>query len=498
MAENEDQDKSQKTEEPTEKRLREAEEKGNLPRAREVGTFMMMATAWLIVIATLPGAAHSLTAVMLPLLENPNDMRLNGGAHDVLQGLSGLIGTPFALFQGMQTEIISHEPTLETLKELEAAAEGPCLSLFCTMEVRGDGQINNASRLKNRLQDAEKKLKAAEVDSGTVEALLAPARDLLPDDEFWLHQREGLAVFICKNGLHALKLPHPVRDESVLDECFHFKQLVPALTQAQTFHLLALAKGEVKLYKGDRQGLQAIDLKDLPHDIDEALWYDYYEESLQQRTGNADEAGAKDIASPQPGTIYHSHGEPKDSQKDRMRRFFLKLDRALHDYLNTERTPLVLACVEYYLPFYREVNTYPHLLDAVIPGNVQHLQPHDLHKRALQAVEMMNKKQRVEAELRLRELQGTARASALLDDVVTAAAQGRVDECFVVTEREVFGKYSAETGRVTTEEQWMPGTTDLVNLAVQRTLLQGGTVHPIDQALLPEKQPVAAIFRYTV
>ena len=85
-------DKSQKTEEPTEKKLREAVEKGNVPRAREMGTLAMMATAWLIAAATAPGAAARLTELMLPLIENPDDIRLDGGAFDVLHGLRRLLG----------------------------------------------------------------------------------------------------------------------------------------------------------------------------------------------------------------------------------------------------------------------------------------------------------------------------------------------------------------------------------------------------------------------
>ena len=90
MAQDRDDD-AQKTEEPTEKRLREALEKGNVPRAREMGTLAMMATAWAVVAATAPDAAARLAGLMLPLIENPDDIRLDGGAFDVMHGLNGLL-----------------------------------------------------------------------------------------------------------------------------------------------------------------------------------------------------------------------------------------------------------------------------------------------------------------------------------------------------------------------------------------------------------------------
>ncbi|WP_207477323.1 flagellar biosynthesis protein FlhB [Arenibaculum pallidiluteum] len=85
-------DDDQKTEEPTEKRLREAVEKGNVPRAREMGSLAMMAAAWLAVAMAAPGSVAALGKALLPLIENADDIRLDGGAQDVLGGLLGLIG----------------------------------------------------------------------------------------------------------------------------------------------------------------------------------------------------------------------------------------------------------------------------------------------------------------------------------------------------------------------------------------------------------------------
>lgn len=86
-----DEDESQKTEEPTEKRLREAMDKGDVPRARDVGLLSAMVAAWMIVLMAAPGAVASLSTLLLPLIENPDDFRLDGSAFDVLHGLHWLI-----------------------------------------------------------------------------------------------------------------------------------------------------------------------------------------------------------------------------------------------------------------------------------------------------------------------------------------------------------------------------------------------------------------------
>ncbi|CAO3362646.1 flagellar biosynthesis protein FlhB [Azospirillum melinis] len=87
-----EQDDEQKTEEPTEKRLREAAEKGDVPRARDVGLLSAMVAAWMIVLMAVPSVASSLSALLLPLIENPDDIRIDGSAIDVIHSLHWLIG----------------------------------------------------------------------------------------------------------------------------------------------------------------------------------------------------------------------------------------------------------------------------------------------------------------------------------------------------------------------------------------------------------------------
>ncbi|HYD66617.1 flagellar type III secretion system protein FlhB [Azospirillum sp.] len=87
----EEQDDSQKTEEPTEKRLREAAEKGDVPRARDVGLLAAMVSAWAIVAVAAPHTMGGIAEALLPLIENPDDVRLDGGAYDVLSGLRWLL-----------------------------------------------------------------------------------------------------------------------------------------------------------------------------------------------------------------------------------------------------------------------------------------------------------------------------------------------------------------------------------------------------------------------
>jgi hypothetical protein len=86
---------------------------------------------------------------------------------------------------------------------------------------------------------------------------------------------------------------------------------------------------------------------------------------------------------------------------------------------------LVLAATEYYLPLYREVNTYPHLVGEVIPGTPQLRNDEELHAHDWKLVESLFDQQRVWAIVQYRNLMGTGRASDQFVEIVLAAATFR-------------------------------------------------------------------------
>lgn len=70
MSDNEQPDDSQKTEEPTPKKLEEARKKGQVALSREVNNWVMLAAGTLVVIAVLPSALETLTLTMRGYIEH--------------------------------------------------------------------------------------------------------------------------------------------------------------------------------------------------------------------------------------------------------------------------------------------------------------------------------------------------------------------------------------------------------------------------------------------
>lgn len=112
----EEQDNSQKTEDPTQKRLEEARKKGDIAKSQDVPIwFLMLATA-----AIMAGAGPLASMIADPLariLDHPHAFRLtDGGAQKLLGGLIVSLATPLIIIfgviavAGVLGHIIQHRP----------------------------------------------------------------------------------------------------------------------------------------------------------------------------------------------------------------------------------------------------------------------------------------------------------------------------------------------------------------------------------------------------
>jgi flagellar biosynthetic protein FlhB len=99
----EDQDQSQKTEEPTERKLKEAREKGQVVKSQEVNTWFMLAAGTLAVAFMAPYVMGNLRRALYPLIAMPHEMATDPAGlgqvlYKVITSVAAPVGIPIALF----------------------------------------------------------------------------------------------------------------------------------------------------------------------------------------------------------------------------------------------------------------------------------------------------------------------------------------------------------------------------------------------------------------
>lgn len=378
------------------------------------------------------------------------------------------------------------------LQALSGKQIEPCVSIYLPTHRAGKDVEQDPIRFKNLLRQVEKDLSEQGRRSLQINEWLEPAKQLLADSLFWSHQSDGLAVFIAPEEFYHYRVPLKFEELAVVSGRFHLKPLFPLLGGDERFYFLALSQNQARLFQGTRYNMSEVELKNVPKSLAEALKYDDPERQLQFHTRAPAAKGER-------AAIFHGHGaghiDAAVHKKDILR-YFQQLDKGMQDLLRNEHVPLVLAGVDYLLPIYREANSYQHLLDEGVFGNPDELNTENLHERAWAVVQPHFQKAQRGAAAKYRQLANTGRTANELQDVVPAAYHGQIEFLFVDLGLQIWGTIKQNDNGIQFHQKAEPGDEDLLDSAAIQTFLHRGTVYVVASDEMPDKTPVAAVFRY--
>lgn len=365
-----------------------------------------------------------------------------------------------------------------------------CVSIYMPTERISLDREQAINRMHHLLNQAEIHLLDLHLSRRNVLALLAPARGLLQDEDFWSRPREGIALFLAQGFFqHIDDTSSATEFPEMLTIANHFqiKPLLPLLTDNGQFYILVLDQTGVKLFEATRDTINEVALSTAPTDIYDALGEVISKTETQGRPSDV-------------GDRHEKFGayNPSAVQKDRILRYFRVVDGVVHPAIAQSNAPLVLAGMEYQHSIYREANTYPHLLAQGVSHYVEATTTNDLHRLVWQIVEPTFAKARREALTRFQ--QNTAHAPVSTEsmrDLLEAAHTSRIETLFIAQDNRRYGTFDATTQQLEEITDPQPGTGDVVDEAAAQTILNGGTVYvlPPDGLANLDKMPVA-IMRY--
>jgi hypothetical protein len=274
-----------------------------------------------------------------------------------------------------------------------------------------------------------------------IHSLLEPFEELGRDREFWNHTLDGIAVLGSPGLFQVYGLQRSVPELAVVADSFHTKPLRRLLQSADRFQVLGLSLHEIKLFEGNRDALDEIDLAPgVPRTISEALG----EELTEPHQTVASYGGTN------PGnSMHHGHGGKKDETEIDADRFFRAVDQAiLQHHSRPSDLPLLLAALPEHHGIFRQISKNPFLVDEGIKIHPDALPLDELRERAWQIFEPQYQKRLME----LTDDFAVAQSKGLgLDDVAKiaeAAVAGRIATLWIEAGREIAGQMDAATGKL--------------------------------------------------
>ena len=381
-------------------------------------------------------------------------------------------------------------PTVDILRSLLTAAQPPCISLYQPTHRSFPEKQQNPIRYKNLLRQMQASI-GERYATRDVQSILDRFDTLARDEAFWLRRTGGLAILASADRFEVFDLQRSVPELVIVADSFHVKPLLRIVQSADRYHVLALNRKEVKLYEGNRDALDPIELDDVPSTITAALG-----EELTEPYQGFHGVGPYHAARGNAG-IRHGRGQKKDDVDLDMERFFRVVDRAiLAGYSRPTELPLLLAGLPQNVAGFRSVTRNPFVVDAAIEADPDSLTLEQLRVEAWRAIEPTYLKRLAE----LTETYNLNRSRGLGDEdpaaIAEAAVAGRVGTLLIEAERLVPGKIDAKTGKLERRPLGDPAADDVLDDLAEIAVRMKGEAIVVPAQRMPSTTGVAAIYRY--
>lgn len=380
--------------------------------------------------------------------------------------------------------------TIETLKQLAAHRQFPSISVLLPTHKAGMEVKEEKDKIvfKNQLKEVERALTSLQMKPLEIKEQLQPFEAMLSENNFWSNLEHGLAVYKSGRDFEIIKTPEPLPEFSVVQESYYIAPLIPIAQDNRPFYLLELNLSEVLLYRADRYQIEKMDVQDItPQRLEEVVGSDFREKSLQYH-GYGAGAGQ---------TMFHGQGEGTDDTKRELQKFFAAVDNGIMKVTGQEQVPLILACVDYFHPLYRDVSNYKNIYPSFIKGSHKNEPPSWLHNEAVALLENHFDEGRSSRLEKFRELAGTAQTAKSIEYILPEAETGKVRHLILKYPSMHFGNLNRQQRMLRTMDKNVTGSNELLNEAAIATMLNGGTVDLVPEASFPVKDSNAvAVFRY--
>ncbi|MFD2163221.1 hypothetical protein ACFSJU_12520 [Paradesertivirga mongoliensis] len=384
----------------------------------------------------------------------------------------------------------------DEFKELANHQADGCVSIYIPTHSSGVEVNEKYDTLvfKNNVQKARVQLTGKGYDVRKVDAILAPAVELIRDEEFWNNQSKGLAVFMSEKFFKMYQLPLSVKEEVLVNSSFLLTPLLPVMERRHRFYLLVLSKHACKFYEGDQFEMKKLEIAELPTGMDDVVPFELKEARQIHRRAGAAAGSAASV-----GASFHGHGSGLSDEDEYLLQYLKEVDQTLWtEVLHNQHVPLVLASVDYEIAYYKQISNYKHISEVSLTGNYEHEDRQSLYLKVKDKLAPYFREYSNDALKNYYNNSAKELTTSIPEEVIPAAYFSQVSDLFVQKDQRIWGKFDENNNSITINEQKQEDDECLINKAIIKTLMNGGEVHMLEKEKMPADTPIAAFMRYSL
>lgn len=389
-------------------------------------------------------------------------------------------------------EVISKEE----FKELANYQADGCVSIYIPTHSSGMEVNEKYDTLvfKNNVQKAKTQLLAKGLDLRKVDNILAPAYELIRNEEFWNKQSKGLSVFLADGFFKMYNLPLTVKEETLVNSCFLLTPILPVMERRHRFYLLVLSKHACKIYEGDQFEMKKLEIEELPTGIDDVIHFELKGDRKMHRRAGAAAGAAASV-----GANFHGHGSGLSDEDEYLLQYLKEVDQTLWtELLHNQHVPLVIASVDYEIAYYKQISNYKHIADVCLTGNFEHEDRHSLYMKVKEKLAPYFREYTNDALKNYYNHSAKELTSPIPKEVISAACFAQVSDLFVQKDQRIWGKFDEDNNKIIIHDEKEANDECLINKAIIKTIMNGGEVHMLEKEKMPADTPIAAFMRYSI
>lgn len=279
----------------------------------------------------------------------------------------------------------------------------------------------------------------------------------------------GTAWFVAPGRQARVTLPERTDDVVSTGSVPDALRLLPHLLTGPEYFVLTVSQNHAQLFSANRLSITPHEVPNLPKSLEDALWYIKREPTLERHGSGA----------------AHTSGSGQQFHKDDIGQYLHLVDRAITAALSDSHAPLVVMGVGYEASMFINASHYRHVVRTPIPGNPDHLDLTDIHRRASALIAEQPGPAQAAAE-RARNLLGTGRALTDAAGIAESAANGAVDQMVV----------SSALTNGTPARSRLDAERTLLCRAIIDAMSSGARLHVVEPEELPGGAAAAVLLRY--
>jgi hypothetical protein len=358
----------------------------------------------------------------------------------------------------------------ESIRDLLSTA-GPCITI-----------VSSESKLPEAIKSVRKLLRERGEET---EALLAPVLKAEQDLGAEGKKRSTIAILCSPQFIRVLPVGPEVKEIVKVNDRFDVRTLLAMGATERTFHILALSQKRTRILECTEHSCREVPFPaGFPESLGDSKQTDRPDHELDNRSSAGPDVGGMK------GVMFGTSTD-REKKDQYLLHFFSSVDKAVHVALTDHTKPLVAVAVESELALYRHVNTYPNLVEPGVHGSPDGMEGGEVHRRALELLQSRPASATVEALGDFDKKVGTGHASTRIQDIVTAAFEGRVSHFFFQENAKYEGTFDAMRQRVKHSDP-----DDLIEEGAYQTIMHKGEALIMPGSAMPNGVAVCALFRY--